>query len=145
MKKNNRHLHFIWKYVEVLTLPTSCILQILLTWCSICDRHPHCFRILATIASISVSLLYRLYWYFPTDPNSRVNLRHWSLLTLFCSVIPPTDKCVRKYLRAHLQRCATDYVSEEGKYARYAEKVSRCCSWRMCSTKICMSLLFTRH
>ncbi|XP_069981165.1 unconventional myosin heavy chain 6 isoform X2 [Penaeus vannamei] len=56
------------------------------------------------------------------DPNSRVNLRHWSLLTLFCSVIPPTDKCVRKYLRAHLQRCATDYVSEEGKYARYAEK-----------------------
>ncbi|KAK3878502.1 hypothetical protein Pcinc_016873 [Petrolisthes cinctipes] len=56
------------------------------------------------------------------DPNSRVNLRHWSLLTLFCSVIPPTDKGVRKYLRAHLQRCATDYVSEEGKYARYAEK-----------------------
>ncbi|XP_045616185.1 unconventional myosin-VIIa isoform X2 [Procambarus clarkii] len=56
------------------------------------------------------------------DPNSRVNLRHWSLLTLFCSVIPPTDKTIRKYLRAHLQRCATDYVSEEGKYARYAEK-----------------------
>ncbi|XP_045116702.1 unconventional myosin-X-like isoform X2 [Portunus trituberculatus] len=56
------------------------------------------------------------------DPNSRVNLRHWSLLTLFCSVIPPTDKNVRKYLRAHLQRCSTDYVSEEGKYARYAEK-----------------------
>ncbi|XP_071518394.1 unconventional myosin-VIIa [Panulirus ornatus] len=56
------------------------------------------------------------------DPNSRVNLRHWSLLTLFCSVIPPTDKGIRKYLRAHLQRCATDYVSEEGKYARYAEK-----------------------
>ncbi|CAL4121000.1 unnamed protein product, partial [Meganyctiphanes norvegica] len=56
------------------------------------------------------------------DPNSRVNLRHWSLLTLFCSVIPPTDKTVRKYLRAHIQRCATDYISEEGKYARYAER-----------------------
>ncbi|RXG53095.1 Myosin-I heavy chain [Armadillidium vulgare] len=56
------------------------------------------------------------------DANSRVNLRHWSLLTLFCSVIPPTDKLIRKYLRAHLQRCAIDYITEEGKYARYAER-----------------------
>ncbi|KAF2364190.1 MyTH4 domain, partial [Trinorchestia longiramus] len=56
------------------------------------------------------------------DRNSRVNLRQWALLTLYCSVIPPTDKLIRKYLRAHLQRCGMDSVSEEGKYARYAEK-----------------------
>ena len=51
-----------------------------------------------------------------------MNLRHWSLLTLFCAVIPPTDKLVRKYLRAHLHKCSYDYVTEEGKYARYAQR-----------------------
>ena len=61
----------------------------------------------------------------PPERNSRVNLRQWALLTLYCSVIPPTDKLIRKYLRAHLQRCGMDCVSEEGKYARYAEKVGR--------------------
>lgn len=58
------------------------------------------------------------------DPNSRVNLRHWALLSLACSVILPTHKCIRKYVWGHLKRCASDFVSEEGKYARFAEKVS---------------------
>ncbi|XP_049959838.1 myosin-I heavy chain [Schistocerca serialis cubense] len=56
------------------------------------------------------------------DPNSRVNLRHWALLSLACSVILPPSKPVRKYLAAHLRRCASDYITEEGKYARFAEK-----------------------
>uniref|UniRef100_A0A182IIZ7 Myosin motor domain-containing protein n=1 Tax=Anopheles atroparvus TaxID=41427 RepID=A0A182IIZ7_ANOAO len=56
------------------------------------------------------------------DPNSRVNLRHWALLSLACSVILPPQKVVRKYLLGHLKRCASDFITEEGKYARFAEK-----------------------
>ena len=58
------------------------------------------------------------------EVNSRVNLRHWALLTLVCSIALPQDKIIRKYLVAHLKHCAADVVSEEGKFARFAEKVS---------------------
>lgn len=58
------------------------------------------------------------------DPNSRVNLRHWALLSLACSVVLPPQRIIRKYLIAHLKRCAGDCVTEEGKYARFAEKVN---------------------
>lgn len=57
------------------------------------------------------------------DPNSRVNLRHWALLSLACSVILPPQKPLRRYLIAHLKRCASDFITEEGKFARFAEKV----------------------
>lgn len=60
------------------------------------------------------------------DPNSRVNLRHWAVLSLACSVALPPHKNIRKYLMAHLRKCASDYLTEEGKYARFAEKVSTC-------------------
>ncbi|CAG9820976.1 unnamed protein product [Phaedon cochleariae] len=56
------------------------------------------------------------------DPNSRVNLRHWALLSLACSVVLPPNKAVRRHLIAHLKRCSSDFVTEEGKYARFAEK-----------------------
>lgn len=32
------------------------------------------------------------------EPNSRVNLRHWSLLALACSIILPVDKMVGRYI-----------------------------------------------
>ena len=57
------------------------------------------------------------------DPNSRVNLRHWALLALSCSVVLPPSRPIRRLLAAHVKRCAADFVTEEGKYARFAEKV----------------------
>ncbi|XP_044315222.1 kinesin-like protein KIN-14E [Drosophila rhopaloa] len=57
------------------------------------------------------------------DANSRVNLKNWALLSLVCSVILPSIKSIRKYLIAHLKRCSSDFLSEEGKYARFAENV----------------------
>ncbi|KAH8249819.1 hypothetical protein KR038_002247, partial [Drosophila bunnanda] len=55
------------------------------------------------------------------DVNSRINLKNWALLSVVCSIILPSMKSIRKYLIAHLKRCASDYLSEEGKYARFAE------------------------
>jgi len=56
------------------------------------------------------------------EVNSRVNLRHWALLTLVCSIALPHDKVIRKYLVSHLKLCSADVISEEGKFARFAEK-----------------------
>ncbi|KAH8275039.1 hypothetical protein KR018_000045, partial [Drosophila ironensis] len=55
------------------------------------------------------------------DANSRINLKNWALLCVLCSVILPSMKYIRKYVVAHLKRCSSDYMSEEGKYARFAE------------------------
>lgn len=71
-----------------------------------------------------IKLIERLFVLDHPEPNSRVNARNWGVLSLMCSVIAPPDANVRKYLNSHLKRCAiTDYVTEEGKFARFAEKV----------------------
>jgi len=57
------------------------------------------------------------------DPNGKVNARNWAALALICSLVPPTNPLVRKYLFAHLKKCGADSVTLEGRFARFAEKV----------------------
>ncbi|KPM10210.1 myosin-VIIa-like protein 1, partial [Sarcoptes scabiei] len=53
-------------------------------------------------------------------PNSKVNIRHWQLLALACSLTQPSDRRVLAYLHAHLRRCALDQITREGQYAQFA-------------------------
>ncbi|KAI1280289.1 Myosin-I heavy chain [Halotydeus destructor] len=56
------------------------------------------------------------------EPNSKVNLRHWQLLALACSVTYPTDRRILAYLHAHLRKCTLDEVTEEGQIAQFTLK-----------------------
>ncbi|XP_074603106.1 unconventional myosin 81F isoform X3 [Brevipalpus obovatus] len=54
------------------------------------------------------------------EPNSKVNIRHWQLLSLSCSVTYPTDRRVLSYLHSHLRKCSLDETNEEGHFAKFA-------------------------
>lgn len=54
------------------------------------------------------------------EPNSKVNIRHWQLLSLACSITYPTDRRILSYLHAHLRKCSLDETNEEGQFAKFA-------------------------
>jgi len=56
------------------------------------------------------------------DPNSRVNVKHWQLLALACSITYPTDRRILSYLHAHLRKCCLDSLNEEGQFAYFCLK-----------------------
>ena len=56
------------------------------------------------------------------EPNSVVNIKHWQLLALACSITYPSDRRILAYLHAHLRKCSLDEVTEEGSYARFSLK-----------------------
>lgn len=53
------------------------------------------------------------------DPNSKVNIKHWQLLALACSITYPSDRRILAYLHAHLRRCALDEITDEGQFAHF--------------------------
>ncbi|RWS31049.1 unconventional myosin-X-like protein [Leptotrombidium deliense] len=56
------------------------------------------------------------------EPNSRVNIRHWQLLALACSITYPTDRRILRYLHAHLRKCSLNEFTEEGQFAQFTLK-----------------------
>ena len=52
-----------------------------------------------------------------------MNKRNWQLMCVATSCVTPSNSRVAKYLTSHLRKCSLDTTTEEGKFARYCNKV----------------------
>lgn len=59
------------------------------------------------------------------DPNGRINIQNWRLLSLIVGVVVPRNRVILNYLQAHLRRCSIDTNTEEGSFAQFCMQVSR--------------------
>lgn len=72
------------------------------------------------------------------DPNSRVNLRHWALLSLSCSVVLPPNKVIRRYLIGHLKRYVLTTASQLTRFIYLDFQMQfRLCNGRGKVCKVC--------
>ncbi|KAL8567839.1 hypothetical protein ACOMHN_009147 [Nucella lapillus] len=55
----------------------------------------------------------------PADARNSGSHRTWHMVAVQCVTVPPTHALVSRYLKLHLQKCATEISTPQGKFARY--------------------------